>query len=266
MSGPRLPSENIGSILDLLFDDPQALKQFCLVSKSLVDRARKHLFNHVMFEGPQSLNKWEKNFLDHKNSPAVHTRSLCFPHAEAFTKEDLSLIRLFTEVVRLEVRVSQEGFGGHEREDPLVPFHGLLSPQVKFLCVGWNRLELCKVLDFVCSLPSLEDLRVVGPCRGRVGGEDEDISGYSHLSRLTGTLVLEHQYTSLSRKISELPDRLRFQKIVWKEGFEMNPKAVRDLVEKCSETLKSIHIRCRALCSFAPPPGSLTDSICRKSN
>ncbi|KAF9645264.1 hypothetical protein BDM02DRAFT_3073690, partial [Thelephora ganbajun] len=52
MSSPHqshLPPEILDYIVDLLHDEPETLKQCCLVSKSWVSRTRKHLFANVEF-------------------------------------------------------------------------------------------------------------------------------------------------------------------------------------------------------------------------
>src|ERR1700753_246461 len=48
MSGPRLPAELLDHIADLL-RDRETLESCCLVSKSWIPRARKHLFACVAF-------------------------------------------------------------------------------------------------------------------------------------------------------------------------------------------------------------------------
>ncbi|KAF9644814.1 hypothetical protein BDM02DRAFT_3067122, partial [Thelephora ganbajun] len=52
MSNPyqvHLPPEILDCIVDFLRDQPETLKQCCLVSKSWVSRARSHLFTNVEF-------------------------------------------------------------------------------------------------------------------------------------------------------------------------------------------------------------------------
>ena len=106
MSGPRLPPEISDSIVDLLQDEPQALKQCCLVYKPWVPRTRRHLFRRVRFRRSTDVNAWKEAFPNPAKSPACYTHSLSFSCIEVITAmdaEDGSWIRAFSNVVRLEV-------------------------------------------------------------------------------------------------------------------------------------------------------------------
>ena len=106
MSGPRLPPEISDSIVDLLQDEPQALKQCCLVYKPWVPRTRSHLFRRVQFRRSTDVNAWKEAFPNPAKSPACYTHSLSFSCIEVITAmdaEDGSWIRAFSNVVRLEV-------------------------------------------------------------------------------------------------------------------------------------------------------------------
>ncbi|KAF9644347.1 hypothetical protein BDM02DRAFT_3103092, partial [Thelephora ganbajun] len=46
---PYLPPETLDYIVDFLHDNRETLEQCCLVSKSWVPRARKHLFADIKF-------------------------------------------------------------------------------------------------------------------------------------------------------------------------------------------------------------------------
>ncbi|KAF9789308.1 hypothetical protein BJ322DRAFT_992451, partial [Thelephora terrestris] len=46
----RLPPEISDHVVDLLHDEPDALRMCCLVSKSWVPCAQKHLFHEVVFD------------------------------------------------------------------------------------------------------------------------------------------------------------------------------------------------------------------------
>ena len=76
MSSPRLPPEILDYITDSLHDDPDALKQCCLVSKSLVSRSRKYSFAHISFDHYGDYLKWRKTFPDPTNSPACRAHTL----------------------------------------------------------------------------------------------------------------------------------------------------------------------------------------------
>ena len=46
------PQEILDLIIDHLHDEPATLKTSCLVSKAWVQRARKHLFAHIVLDSP----------------------------------------------------------------------------------------------------------------------------------------------------------------------------------------------------------------------
>ena len=51
MPNPYLPQETLDYIVDLLHDEPETLRERCLLSKPWIPRTRKHLFadNQVPF-------------------------------------------------------------------------------------------------------------------------------------------------------------------------------------------------------------------------
>jgi len=108
MSVPDLPREILDYTIDLLHDEQETLKQCCLVSKSWVPYARKHLFAEVSFYCTEDLEAWKETFPDPVDSPAHHTRSLIVGCPESVTAADAEeggWIRMFSRVVRLEVQV-----------------------------------------------------------------------------------------------------------------------------------------------------------------
>ena len=108
MSIPPLPQEILDYIVDILQDEPQTLRDCCLVAKSWAPRTRKHLFTHVTFNSPSRLDAWKKTFPDHTNSPASYTRSLLvISVGVVITSADVdenSWVLAFSNVVRLTVR------------------------------------------------------------------------------------------------------------------------------------------------------------------
>ena len=76
MLNPYLPRETLDYIIDLLHDEPETLRECCLVSKSWIPHARKHLFTDIKFRSVIDLESWKKTFPDPSNSPAYHTRTL----------------------------------------------------------------------------------------------------------------------------------------------------------------------------------------------
>ena len=237
---PCLPPEMYDYIFDFLHDDTEALKQGCLVSKLWIPPTRRHLFNHVSFRNADHLSAWKKCFppdLDPVQSPACYTRSLYFRCAELVTDADSNWIGAFTKVVRLGVRINPNR---GRPNTSLAPFHNL-SSTVKFLKLGWNIIRSRVVFDFIRSFPLLGELHVGGSgCLY----DDGVISPSSSLPVLTGTLVLEPTVADFVRRLLKLPNSdLRFRKIVWKVGSrdeEFEP--VRDLVERCSNTLEYLDI------------------------
>ena len=104
MSDPRLPPELFDHIVDYLHDQPEALKRCCLVSKSWIPCARKHLFREVAFRRHSKFNAWKNTFPNPANSPGYYTRSLVFQSTNPFVKmvtEDSSCFRAFRNVVQL---------------------------------------------------------------------------------------------------------------------------------------------------------------------
>ena len=121
----RLPPEISDSIVDLLHDEAQALKQCCLVSKSWVPRTRRHLFRRIQFEHYADVNAWKKAFPNPANSPAYYTHSLVFAPIEDITAadaEESSWIRAFSNVVRLEV--------SNGMRNAFVRLHGFLLTRI----------------------------------------------------------------------------------------------------------------------------------------
>jgi len=113
MSNPHLPPEIHDYTVDFLHDKPATLKQCCLVSKSWVPRARRHLFASINFDSVDDLEAWKETFPDPTNSPAYHTRSLfvgCPRLVTVVEAEEGGWIRAFSRVVRLKVHTR---FGSH---------------------------------------------------------------------------------------------------------------------------------------------------------
>ena len=102
----HLPPEITDFIVDLLHNEPRTLKQCCIVSKSWIPRARRHLFRWIEFDRPAQVDAWKVTFPDPANSPGHHTRSLSVSCLEVFTIADAgggSWIQAFSNVVQLRV-------------------------------------------------------------------------------------------------------------------------------------------------------------------
>ena len=106
MPGLRLPQEITDLIVDLLHNEPRTLKQCCIVSKSWIPRARRHLFRRIQFDCPAQIDAWKATFPDPANSPGQHARSLSVSCLEIFTIADAgegSWVQVFSNVVQLRV-------------------------------------------------------------------------------------------------------------------------------------------------------------------
>ena len=76
MPTPYLPPEILDYIVDFLHDEPEALDECCLVSKSWVPRIRRKLFAEIKILSERHLKLWKKLFPDVANSPACYVRTL----------------------------------------------------------------------------------------------------------------------------------------------------------------------------------------------
>ena len=238
-----LPREIFDLVIDQLRDEPTTLRACCLVSKSWIPRARRHLFAHVAFDAiKQPAELWMKTFPDPSNSPAHHTRGLTICSLPAITTTDASVaswIRTFRNVVHLHF----ECVGWGTRQITLNPFYGF-SHTVKSL-----RLILApfEVFDLICSFPLLEDLALVSL---RSEGAAAGWTPPSASPRLTGSLELSTfgEIRSATSRLLEFPD-LRFTKItVSCMGEDFG--SVMDLASRCSGTLESLNIYCSFMGEF----------------
>ena len=106
MSDPRLPPEITDYIVDHLHDQPETLKECCLVSKSWIPRVRTHLFGEIVFPHMTAAQAWKSTFPDPTNSPVdySHSLSFCSLRAIIFLLAGGSLVRTFRNVTRLSLR------------------------------------------------------------------------------------------------------------------------------------------------------------------
>ena len=78
-----LPPEMLDQVVDQLHDDSTTLEICSLVSKSWIQRARKHLFANVSFNAAHpGVESWNDTFLNPTSSPDHRTQalSICQPH------------------------------------------------------------------------------------------------------------------------------------------------------------------------------------------
>ena len=245
MSDPYLPPETLDHIIDLLHDEPETLKQCCLVSKSFVPRAQKHLFAKVEFNENRS-GLWKKTFPDPTNSPAYHTHTLVVSRASG-DKESGLIHWGFSNVERLIL----EGDWVARNVQPLAALPRF-APSLKSLHLSSNGSPPWEIFDLIRSFPLLEDIILHrGEFYVGSGGPPTAISSVA--PPLTGTLVLDmHGMFAVMRAIRvllDLPAGLRFRniKLTWYDEEDEEDEAgdqslMVELVAACSHTLEHLDI------------------------
>ena len=259
-----LPSEILDYILDFLEDDIETLMQCCLVSKSWVPRARKHIYAVVVFEGLEDLQSWKETFPDLANSPSYHTHILVIGCNPGFRGES-GWIQGFPHVEQVMVECE-------DWTDPLS--FQKLAPSLKALAVHSSSLPLSQIFDLIRSLPLLEVLALGGSIadddaddydddyddgdgenhdhnhdHGGNGDESDEPRAVVSSNSPALSETLQIQLTSSVGRILSgllgLPGGLRFRdlKLAWCRKPDM-PHAV-ELVGMCSNTLEYLDIGCR---------------------
>ena len=249
MSNPYLPPEILDCIVDTLRDRPKTLRNCCLVTKSWIPRARKHLFAEIEFFSVEHLESWKKTFPDPFNSPAYHTHTLLVycPHAVTATDaEDGGWIQAFSRLVHLKVGDSIRR--PNCREVSLAPLHRF-SPVLKSLRVSSLRLSDSQILDLVYHLPLLEDLSLT-----ILGAQtsDPNVGGSPNATQpstsppFTGTLELTllQEMNHIARWLLDLPNGLHFRKLRLSWPREGYLRWINTLVAGCSDTLESLDVTC----------------------
>jgi len=251
MLNPYLPPEILDYIVDLLHDNPNALKECCLVSKSWTPRTRKHIFANVELYTEEDLESWKELFPDPSTSPSRYTNTLHVGCPYAVTPADAEAggwIRGFSRVMNLELDTSHDRFTD-ELGILLVPFHGL-SPVIKSLRVDFVILPPSCIFNLILSFPLLEDLILIGDNTpvDNGGGLDGLVTAVqpSKQPALTGSLeLLLHGGTvSIAHRLLSLPGGIHFQKLELVGCREKDLSLVTALVEKCSYTLEYLDITC----------------------
>ena len=247
MSNPPIPPEILDHIVDDLYDEPDALRNCCLVAKSWIPRTRKHLFADIKFSSPERLQSWKTTFPDPSNSPAYHVHTLSVGCLRVVTAADAGeggWIQTFSRVVRLDV---DSGVHGSEFSPAL--FRGF-SPVLKSLRVASGTLSLSQIFGFVRSLPLLEDLSLV------IHGtpSDNDLSAHGAPTVIpppssppfTGSLklMLLRGAELAVRRLLDLPNGLHFQHMTLSWFQEEEVQWINALVVECSGTLESLDVCC----------------------
>ena len=235
MSNPRLPPETLDYIVDFLHDDPQTLKNCCLVAKSRVPRAREHLFNTIEISSLTGLEGWCKVFPDPSGSPGCHVRSLCLNSVHfipSVIAGGCSLVRPFSNIVRLcgkgilharSVPHLLNGSRTHPASGP-----GLISSQF---------------FELICSLPLLDDLAID---IHDINKADDDGPLFQPLASppLTGTLIpnMFEEIEYIARGLLGLPSGIHFRRLWCAWNFEEDFQWTTALVDGCSNTLEYLEI------------------------
>jgi hypothetical protein len=248
MSELPLPADVLDYVTDHLHDKPETLKRCCLVSKSWIPRARKHLFADIMFYTAENLQSWKETFPDLSTSPTRYAKNLFVGCPEVVTAADAEAggwITGFSCVASLKVGTPRLGTGP---PSSLVPFHRF-SPALKSLDVGFTVVPLPQIFDLILSFPLLEDLTVMtshDTSMADGSGSDWLLTTIqpSTPPLLTGSLELYlHGGMELAiRRLLSLPGGIHFRKLGWPWVCEEDPLAITGLVEGCAHTLESLNI------------------------
>ncbi|KAF9791202.1 hypothetical protein BJ322DRAFT_1104864 [Thelephora terrestris] len=251
-----LPPEILDLIVDHLHDEPDTLEACCLVSKSWVPRARRHLFADVEFSSPTSVQSWMRAFLHPSNSPAHQTRSLSIYGFLAIASAESTVVRAWVHSFRhIETLVVNLSWNDG---DSLSQLHGL-SPILKSLKVDESVISPPELIDLICSFPLLEDVWL--RCIATVTWGDTDGWDIPSTSpKLTGSLYLSGDIHPVVRRMLDLPGGLHFAKISTFCPVEAAGATI-DLVSSCSGTLESL---CVGYTFFRPdrfpPPLDLSEA------
>ena len=248
MSNPRFPAELLDHTVDHLHSERDALKNCCLVSKSWIPRARKHLFADTEFQTAADLQSWKTTFPDPSTSPARYTKSLfvrCPPVARSSGAGEGDWIRTFSRVVHLEIEV---GGGGGDYEC-LFQFHGF-SPVVKsFRLFSSPALPPLRLFNLICSFPLLEDLSL-NTLKNFLTTEGDGPNGQlaaiqpSSIPIFTGSLglYLTRGMGPIASRLLLLPNGLRFRKLDLTWEHEDDIAFTGELVGTCCSTLEYLSI------------------------
>ena len=244
MPNPYIPQEILDYIVDLLHDKPETLKRCCLVSKSWVPCARKHLFADIQFRTEDDLRSWKKTFLNSANSPAYYTRTLFIDSPRAVTAADAEeggWIRAFSGISSLDVDNGAWYLN-------LAPFYNF-SSTLKSLRLCPIAFPCPELFDLVCSSPLLEDLTITGR-------DESSGNGYCYEPQtavpptsppLTGSLGLNifGGMGNTARRLLDLPNGLHFRKLAFSWHCKEDLPWIMELIVRCSDTLECLDVMCR---------------------
>jgi hypothetical protein len=248
MSNRHLPSEILDHVIDHLHNAEDALRNCCLVSKSWVPRARKHLFADIAFPTERSSESWKEMFPDPSTSPACYAKTLSVICPLVATSG--SWIGGFSRVEHLVTATHLPYF--KESATPLLPLHGF-SPVIKSLHVAVIALPPSQILNLILSFPLLEDLAVIVHHGMLGGGGDDDGSEEDDIMTtaqppipptFAGSLELSlnQGVKPITRRLLSLPGGIHFRKLILTCFSGEDIVLITALVEGCSHTLESLDI------------------------
>ena len=240
-----LPPEILDLVVDNLHDQPTTLEACCVVSKSWIPRARRHLFAHVELNtfGP-SIGLWMTVFPDPLNSPAHYTRTLTVTglRFEAGTDDEVTpWLRAFYNVV--DLRVETLGWS-----DPEL-FRGL-SPNIRSLRLVAPMTRPSAMFGLIYSFPLLEDLTLLS--LSSEPGDDGWVIP-STLPTPTRSLLLSGGIGPVIRRLLDLQNAPHLTKIAFEFLYETDFRLAMNLVSRCSGTLESLDITEVLLGAFPSP-------------
>ena len=248
-----LPPETLDLVIDFLHDEPETLRQCCLVSKSWVPRTRKHLFAVIEFHTKPEIEAWRKVFPDPSDSPARYTQSLKITCPGAITEADGvegGWITAFSRLVRLEVEEPWRYDSSLRWVLDLAPFRNV-PPTLKSLFLTSLPFPLPQAFDLIGSLPLLEDLSLVGAAAS-TNDDDPDqahtVAPSSISPPFTGMLDLRLYQGNVdaANRLLNMPNGLRFRGLrsQWYRWEYL--RCIVELVTACSGTLEFLDVTCLA--------------------
>ena len=154
-----LPPEIFDPVVEQLHEGWETLEACSVVSKPWVPRTRRYLFARVKFTNEPSVESWVEAFPDPSDSPAHHTRNSWIrgtPGVIVTTTAAHAWFRTFYSIVRLTVETDT----WDDTQTSLVPLHAL-SSTLRFFSLVRGSIPSSEILNFICSVPCLEDLSLV---------------------------------------------------------------------------------------------------------
>ena len=245
---PRFLEELLDHVVDNLHYERENLENCCLVSKSWIPRARKHLFSTISIRDTGNLQSWKNAFPDPSSSPACYAKTLAIGCPEVVATGDAEeggWLSAFSRVVRLAMYIPSMD----RQVISLVPFHGF-SPFIRSLRIHLTTFPSSPIFNLICSFSPLENLHV----EVRKGLDDpvDNFDGQQppvqtqNPPAFTGSLKFEGigLWSPLVRPLLSLPSGLHFQSLCLTLIDKKIISLATALVERCRSTLESLELDC----------------------